>query len=189
MVTALRALGRLFAPAKVKPEDRLPVLPDAKAKGRSLTSLSAWTESDIEQDLVQPLEREALVEEPKERKSRARQEAQREQLRQFLQYHHFTEVNLPRASSSEEIYPIHVAAWQGNYQMLRVLLAAGADPGQRTSKNRTAEDFAWMGADAAEGDPNPGWSSASHDLVLGLLQGQVQIMGIRDLAKLHVPVA
>ena len=43
---------------------------------------------------------------------------------------------------AETLYPIHVAAQKGDAAVVRMLLAAGANPEQRTSKGRTAIDFA-----------------------------------------------
>ena len=40
---------------------------------------------------------------------------------------------------SPEIYPIHIAARDGNHKLLRLLLRAGADPQQKTSKGATAK--------------------------------------------------
>ena len=33
-----------------------------------------------------------------------------------------------------EVYPVHIAARDGNHKLLRLLLRAGADPEQKTSK-------------------------------------------------------
>ena len=41
------------------------------------------------------------------------------------------------AGSPPEIYPVHIAARDGNHKLLRLLLRAGADPQQKTSKGGT----------------------------------------------------
>lgn len=105
------------------------------------------------------------------RRRGSRRSLQRAQLRAFLQKHKFQGVHLPRPSSKAEmIYPIHIAALLGNYDLVRLLLANGADPSQRTSRGRTATDFARLGS-----------KSGSHDHVLGLLTGQVKVIGIHEL--------
>ena len=42
--------------------------------------------------------------------------------------------SLAAASPQEELYPIHVAAFLGNYYLLRVLVSKGANFNQKTSK-------------------------------------------------------
>lgn len=43
---------------------------------------------------------------------------------------------------NEKVSPIHVAAQQGDVDVLRLLLAAGADPRTRTSQGRSAQTVA-----------------------------------------------
>ncbi|CAJ1364155.1 unnamed protein product [Effrenium voratum] len=101
--------------------------------------------------------------------------AQQRQLSSFLQLHEFQEVNRPRSCGwtlfgESKICAIHVAAQNGNYQLVRILLASGADPESKTSKGRKALDF----ARAANRD-------GSHEPVLCLLTGQVKIGTAREL--------
>eukprot|EP00439_Symbiodinium_sp_Y106_P021080 s4668_g2.t1 len=44
----------------------------------------------------------------------------------------------------ETLYPIHLAAQQGNVRMVRALLEGGADPKQKSSLGRSAHDFALL---------------------------------------------
>ncbi|CAE7559812.1 AMFR [Symbiodinium necroappetens] len=81
----------------------------------------------------------------------------RQKLREFLVKHGFSHVSEPRLPagcaffSRESVYPIHVAARLCDDKIIRALLAEGADPMQRTSCGRTAEDFARKGkGDIAE---------------------------------------
>ena len=48
----------------------------------------------------------------------------------------------PKDSDVEVLYPIHIATKLGNYEMLLMLLASGADPKKWTSEGRTAIDIA-----------------------------------------------
>ncbi|CAJ1328427.1 unnamed protein product [Effrenium voratum] len=104
----------------------------------------------------------------------------KERLRSFLQKHNFQSVNKPRSPSSfaifsdYNIYPVHVAARLGDYQILRLLLAAAADPEQRTAWGRRAMDI------AVEAN-----KSQSHEDVLGLLSGRVKAMAVRELRSLR----
>ncbi|CAK9066046.1 unnamed protein product [Durusdinium trenchii] len=69
----------------------------------------------------------------------------------------------------ESIYPIHAAAELGDIKLLRSLLAAGADPQQRTSQGHLPIDF------ALAHDLN-----GSHDDVIALLEEDVCITNLRD---------
>lgn len=62
-----------------------------------------------------------------------------------------------------EVYPVHVAAQQGDDETLRILLDVGADP-EVTCQGRTAADF------AQEVNVN-----GSHVHVLNLLQKAIQV--------------
>mmetsp|Transcript_27282 Transcript_27282/g.64089 ORF Transcript_27282/g.64089 Transcript_27282/m.64089 type:complete len:166 (-) Transcript_27282:207-704(-) len=70
----------------------------------------------------------------------------RVQLEDFLREHRFRDVDEPEQcgcfSFKERFYPIHIAAQQNDNQMIRILLAAGADPSRKTSRGRTAMELA-----------------------------------------------
>eukprot|EP00434_Breviolum_minutum_P018437 symbB.v1.2.016267.t2/scaffold1234.1/size130244/9 len=69
----------------------------------------------------------------------------------------------------ETIYPIHTAAELGDVKLVRLLLAAGADSQQRTSKGHLPIDFAL----AREFDH-------SHDGVIALLEEELSVTNFRD---------
>ncbi|CAE7654526.1 nipblb, partial [Symbiodinium pilosum] len=91
---------------------------------------------------------------PKEFKARRqqRQDMRDEQnyiLQDWLRKHGFsrdvTEPRMPKGCfiwKEETVWPIHVAARLGDAEIVRLLLSAGADPKQRSSKGRTATDMA-----------------------------------------------
>eukprot|EP00913_Durusdinium_trenchii_P002796 g2587.t1 len=82
----------------------------------------------------------------------------------------FTFIPLPQFSEPHElVYPIHAAAAYGCPQLVRILLAAGADPAQETSEGRRAIDFARAA--------NQG---RSHEEVMDLLGNGVQILNFRS---------
>ncbi|CAE7528133.1 unnamed protein product [Symbiodinium sp. CCMP2592] len=70
----------------------------------------------------------------------------RVQLEDFLREHRFRDVDEPEQcgcfSFKERFYPIHIAARQNDNEMIRILLAAGADPSRKTSRGRTAMELA-----------------------------------------------
>lgn len=72
--------------------------------------------------------------------------------------------------TSEIIYPIHVAARLGDYEMLRLLVKAGADMEQVSSRGRTAYELAVK----ARADEN----------VLDFLRSGARIVPLRSLKKL-----
>ena len=114
-------------------------------------------------------------------KQRLRKQRNKERLELFLKEHNFSEdvgePRLPRMSCTgfgkEALYPIHVAASLGDAQMLRLLVKAGADLQQRTSKGRTATEFALEHDDFG-----------SHRDVLDLLRGKIQTMALREFMSL-----
>ena len=65
---------------------------------------------------------------------------------------------MPGFSRPEVLYPVQVAAQQGDHVMLRMLCSEGADLEQKTSKGRSTWDI------AKEAD-----RFGSHQQVLGLL--------------------
>mmetsp|Transcript_74993 Transcript_74993/g.104188 ORF Transcript_74993/g.104188 Transcript_74993/m.104188 type:complete len:182 (-) Transcript_74993:51-596(-) len=74
---------------------------------------------------------------------------------------------------AEVIYPIHFAAKQGDARLLRQLLAAGADPQQKTSAGRTALQIAKKCN-----------RKGSHTEVEELLGGDLQIVSFRGFRRL-----
>ena len=64
-----------------------------------------------------------------------------QRLQRFLHQHGFAGVN-DRSNCPEKLYPIHAASKCGDHGMIRLLLAAHADPTVKTAKGHTALDFA-----------------------------------------------
>lgn len=65
-----------------------------------------------------------------------RRQQQDQALQRFLSKHSFEGLHVPRLSESpsEMVYPIHVAAQQGDCNLLRTMLALGASLDQQTSR-------------------------------------------------------
>ncbi|CAK8992423.1 unnamed protein product [Durusdinium trenchii] len=106
----------------------------------------------------------------------ARKQYRKEYLLAFLKAKGFkdplsanSQVNLHLSRAGELVYPIHAAAAYGCPQLVRILLAAGADPAQETSEGRRAIDFARAA--------NQG---RSHEEVMDLLGNGVQILNFRS---------
>ncbi|CAK9009808.1 unnamed protein product [Durusdinium trenchii] len=112
-----------------------------------------------------------------------RRERKEIMLNTFLRSHRFgRDVNEPRSSRAlclpfgkpkEVFYPLHQAAKLGDCEIVRLLLAAGADPQQKTSQGRTAEEI------ALEED-----SLGSHEEVLMLLTSQIKVLPLREAVKM-----
>ncbi|CAJ1350638.1 unnamed protein product [Effrenium voratum] len=162
---AMNALAALLCPSKpdadLWADVELPKFPDSEECSPSLSEVSTWTtESDSESGAS---------------KQELRRRLQKGQLSRFLQLHEFQAVNRPRSCGftlfgESKIFPIHVAAESGDYQMVRILMVSGADPESKTSKGRKAVEFARK----ANRD-------GSHEPVLCLLTGQVKIGTAREL--------
>lgn len=101
----------------------------------------------------------------------------------FLEENHFAHMNAPQQSQAcfpmpgfsrpEVLYPVHVAAQQGDHVMLRMLCSEGADLEQKTSKGRSTWDI------AKEAD-----RFGSHQQVLGLLDSKiVSLRAFRKMAE------
>ena len=127
--------------------------------------------------------------EPPRRHNRRNQvrEMNRRKLSEFLRTQGFSsDVNEPRMEQQrgcfffsfsrkkqkETIYPIHTAAELGDVKLVRLLLAAGADSQQRTSKGHLPIDFAL----AREFDH-------SHDGVIALLEEELSVTNFRDALR------
>ena len=101
-----------------------------------------------------------------------------QKLQRFLSEHHFVDVSEPRLSTRcclfhDAVYPIHIAAQIGDADIVHMLLAAGADPNQRTSRGVLAVDL------ASEKDQD-----GSHCEVIELLRGQLKVLGLREAVLL-----
>mmetsp|Transcript_72363 Transcript_72363/g.169552 ORF Transcript_72363/g.169552 Transcript_72363/m.169552 type:complete len:257 (+) Transcript_72363:52-822(+) len=108
------------------------------------------------------------------RRERIRSE-RREVVFDFLKKNNFGGVNAPRSRSgfrllSESVFPLHVAAQQGDAHMVQALLREGADPAKKTSTGRTALDMAYVSN-----------QFGSHRMVLEILSGRWNTMSFRDL--------
>ena len=95
-----------------------------------------------------------------------------EKLLEFLQRHGFHSPTEPRSlgrvrTRMEAIYPIHVAAQNGNALIVDMLIRCGADPGA-TLHGQTALDFALEALEA-------NLESDSHKTVLLLLEDAVMM--------------
>ncbi|CAE7511770.1 RMR6 [Symbiodinium sp. CCMP2456] len=169
-------------PASIKPEaidvdSALPMLGDGRASQpyRSDSTDSACSNSSEKScDSLYPGDSLRLYV-----KKRQRRQKNQEQVMQFLQKHNFSgSIDEPKVSClsfmREVVYPIHVAASLGDAQMVRLLVGAGADLQQRTSKGRTAADF------ALECD-----HLGSHRDVLDLVKGSMKTMALREFMSLH----
>ena len=77
-------------------------------------------------------------------------------LRSFLRANGFKEGDIHTARlggcffKRESVYPVHVAAMQGDYDVMRILLEEGADPMAETSRGRTALDCALTGCSSSQ---------------------------------------
>ena len=77
-------------------------------------------------------------------------------LRSFLRANGFKEGDIHTARvggcffKRESVYPIHVAAMQGDYDVMLLLLEEGADPEAETSRGRTALDCALTGCGSSQ---------------------------------------
>ncbi|CAL1134774.1 unnamed protein product [Cladocopium goreaui] len=119
---------------------------------------------------------------------RAKREVHRKEeedfLAEFLRKFKFEKgVNQPRTEGwsffgpkKEELYPIHVAAFLGNYYLLRVLVSKGANFNQKTSKGRKALDIAY--------EAN---QMGSHREVIHFLRDKTPIVSMRQFMGMSEP--
>ena len=63
-------------------------------------------------------------------------------LKDFLETYGFSAPNEPLQVRHDIVYPVHIAAHLGNYDLLRLLVAAGADTKVRTARGRSTVDLA-----------------------------------------------
>eukprot|EP00435_Cladocopium_sp_Y103_P024309 s430_g5.t5 len=110
-----------------------------------------------------------------------------EELQSFFGRHGFDDVStssmrvptlLPlwcRLRSPEELFPIHMAAKEGNHRVVRILLQSKVDPEQRSSHGRTALEVAKAAA---------AWKRRArrdHPDIIHLLENKVQFLSVREL--------
>mmetsp|Transcript_37338 Transcript_37338/g.87603 ORF Transcript_37338/g.87603 Transcript_37338/m.87603 type:complete len:239 (-) Transcript_37338:268-984(-) len=108
---------------------------------------------------------------------------QQEKLKNFLHKHRFVDACEPSTAwmhcyamlGGETLYPIHVAAREGDPEILRLLLQARADPEQKTSCGRTAEAVA-RDADVF----------GSHKEVVDMLRGGLKVLGLREALSVMI---
>lgn len=137
--------------------------PASTDPGWLLNTLDSWNSCNVEEEEFD--DPEATL------GSIARQKRKQQDkilLENFFRKHKFIDVNKPRQGNNyfalpkkEVMYPIHVAVEANDVQMLRVLLARGADVQQETDRGRNAFDVAY------DSD-----SSGSHREVTALLKGR-----------------
>lgn len=147
-------------------------------KSSGFSGTENWFESFQGEAWLDPQDQE--IQETKSTSRRRQWRLQREKkLFQFLESHGFSsDVCEPRAPAGcvlfrvEVLYPIHVAAQKGECEVVRMLIAAGADPSQRTSRGRTAVDFAVK-------------SKSPHTRqLLELLRSQGRVLCLRDAVNM-----
>ena len=102
-----------------------------------------------------------------------RKQRRQERLQRFLHQHGFAGVN-DKSNCPEKLYPIHAASKCGDHGMIRLLLAAHADPAVKTAKGHTALDF-------ARGLPQ--CETRLH--VIELLRSQEKTMAMREFCKMN----
>ncbi|CAK9058618.1 unnamed protein product [Durusdinium trenchii] len=105
-----------------------------------------------------------------------KQMRRQEKLKEFLKKNGFSEdVTEPRMGGGcwfykkETVWPIHLAAAEGNAELVRMLMMQGAEVEQPSSKGRTAKDFA---------------RKRGHQKVLDLLESEVKVVGLRKAMEL-----
>ncbi|CAK9009469.1 unnamed protein product [Durusdinium trenchii] len=96
-------------------------------------------------------------------------------LHDFLEEHGFSEdVNEPQKPSCfcrrECLYPIHVATKNGDAEVVRLLIDAGANPSQKTSKGRSTVGIA---------------QKAHHHHLVPILEG-AKPLSARELMKIQI---
>lgn len=116
-------------------------------------------------------------------KRRTKSLEKEQELLNFLAHYDFSDdVNMPRVvkngcflSKPQKVYPVHMAAAAGDHKILRLLLRAGADPKQKTSKGADALEIAQYAN-----------RRGSHDQVVALLTTEVKLLSAREALNLKV---
>ncbi|CAE7683935.1 unnamed protein product [Symbiodinium pilosum] len=144
-------------------------------KGRSPSRDSVSVASSSSDSTTDSPKSEPEKSESKSTRRYRRQLMRQEKLQEFLAQHQFSQdVCEPRTPGCclfvdrETVYPIHIAAAQGDQELIRMLISGNADLNRRTSKGRSALDF------AEEADSN-----GSHSGVLEFLRNDVKVLGLR----------
>lgn len=114
-------------------------------------------------------------------KRRTKSLEKEQELLNFLAHYDFSDdVNMPRVvkngcflSKPQKVYPVHMAAAAGDHKILRLLLRAGADPKQKTSKGADALEIAQYAN-----------RRGSHDQVVALLTTEVKLLSAREALNL-----
>lgn len=100
-------------------------------------------------------------------------------LEEFLKTHGFKDVHRARSGGlgclfqRDSVYPLHVAAIYGDVDLVRLLLAAGADPEKENSKGLSAFEVARREN-----------RNGSHEDVLHYLGQEVKVLSLRGAMKL-----
>ena len=145
-------------------------------KNRNMTIARSHPTSHTLSDLELCLQEEDVkIKDMQESTPRRNLRQQRElRLAFFLRTYGFRDVDRMQQggcfSFKERLCPLHIAAAQGDSEMVRILLAAGADASQKTSKGRTALEIA---------------ESRSYFAIADLLRGDVKVVSVRQLSKLR----
>lgn len=109
-------------------------------------------ESKVHQTMVSYMSDASTISSRSTAKRLEKKQEDEDYLEAFLQSFNFKDgVNQPQTRNAfvlwkkpEMVYPIHVAAKMGDYHLFRLLVAAGADINQKTSKGLCAIDVALL---------------------------------------------
>merc|ERR1712232_1346390 len=86
--------------------------------------------------------RRKAEEEEQERLLREQQAKDKAKLEAFLKEHGYTGANARRTKMFKSKYPLHTAVKKNDPDLVRILLAAGADPAAKNSSGLTAAQLA-----------------------------------------------
>mmetsp|Transcript_87359 Transcript_87359/g.208981 ORF Transcript_87359/g.208981 Transcript_87359/m.208981 type:complete len:212 (+) Transcript_87359:57-692(+) len=143
----------------LKPAEMAAILPgeiqlQLSGAGRTGTCAS-YSDLDVSQTPISPVaekEDAAVIGHPRNGKLRRLRSRERQvaKVEQFLQNNDYSGLEDRRAKDGaggcmpfrERFCPLHLAVLKGEVEMVKLLLASGADPTQRTSRGRTALQLA-----------------------------------------------
>lgn len=165
-------IGGFQVQPTLRPEDVVVDMDHAPGANR-------WTRTNSESCLPRP-ESKTVRFNAEVKPFQRRAQRRRQLLRTFLRKHGFDEVDRARTSSysvngvpyGDEVFPIHVAALLGDLAMLRYLVAAGADPQQRTGRGFSAMYLAMQHL-----------SGPKQQLVVDYLQSPTKTSSMRDFVR------